>query len=194
MQSSVSVNFAPSRSLAHRPEKHQPKRGVDDMNARPSAIGLALTESLLGTACSSTRTVPASDTHAAGAHAAQSAAASSVTTPDDRGLPPDAAGAPARLASSPRHSEWAMIRTGDGDSLRVWVVYPQRSVKAPVVLVVHEIFGLSSWIRGVADQLAADGFIAIAPDLLTMKNLTAGPDSVVAPFAQVAIRSHYTRW
>jgi carboxymethylenebutenolidase len=82
-----------------------------------------------------------------------------------------------------------MIRTGDGDSVRAWIVYPERTTKAPVVLVVHEIFGLSSWVRGVADQLAADGFIAIAPDLLTMKNLPSGPDSVVAPLAQAAIRT-----
>jgi carboxymethylenebutenolidase len=69
------------------------------------------------------------------------------------------------------------------------VVYPERATKAPVVVVVHEIFGLSSWVRSVADQLAADGFIAIAPDLLTMKNLPEGPDSVVAPLAVAAIRS-----
>ena len=62
-----------------------------------------------------------------------------------------------------------MIRTGPSDSVRAWVVYPERSTKAPVVVVVHEIFGLSTWVRGVADQLAADGFIAIAPDLLTGK-------------------------
>jgi len=73
-------------------------------------------------------------------------------------------------------------------------VYPERSSKAPVVVVVHEIFGLSSWIRGVADQLAADGFIAIAPDLLTMKNLPEGPDSVVAPLAQTAIRTLDPAW
>jgi carboxymethylenebutenolidase len=63
-----------------------------------------------------------------------------------------------------------MIDAG-GDSIRAWVVYPERSTPAPVVLVVHEIFGLSNWIRGVADQLAADGFIAIAPDLMTSHNL-----------------------
>jgi carboxymethylenebutenolidase len=164
------------------------------MSCRSVAIGLALTASILGTACSSSRTVPTNDSHAAADHAAQSASASSFTASDDRGLPPDAAGAPARLASSPRHSEWAMIRTGEGDSLRVWVVYPERSTKAPVVLVVHEIFGLSSWIRSVADQLAADGFIAIAPDLLTMKNLPSGPDSVVAPLAQAAIRTLDPAW
>lgn len=72
-----------------------------------------------------------------------------------------------RLARSPRHGEWVTIRPGSPDSLRAYVVYPERSTRAPVVVVVHEIFGLSSWVRGVADQLAADGYIAIAPDLLT---------------------------
>jgi carboxymethylenebutenolidase len=80
-----------------------------------------------------------------------------------------------RLAGSPRHADWVMIRTG-ADSVRAWVVYPERRERAPVVVVIHEIFGLTSWIRGVADQLAADGFIAIAPDLLTGKT-KIHPDS-----------------
>jgi carboxymethylenebutenolidase len=46
-----------------------------------------------------------------------------------------------------------------------WVVYPVSRSKAPVVVVVHEIYGLSTWVRGVADQVAAEGFIAIAPDI-----------------------------
>jgi carboxymethylenebutenolidase len=75
--------------------------------------------------------------------------------------PPPAAGA----TDSPRHGEWVMIRTARGDSIRSWLVYPERSTRAPVVVVVHEIFGLTPWIRGVADQLAAAGFIAIAPEL-----------------------------
>ena len=99
-------------------------------------------------------------------------------------LPSDAANARERLDSSPRHGEWQMIRTGPNDSIRAWVVYPERSTPAPVVLVVHEIFGLSSWVRGVADQLAADGFIAIAPDLLTMKNIPT--DSVGDPVSAQA--------
>jgi carboxymethylenebutenolidase len=61
---------------------------------------------------------------------------------------------------------------GGGDSVMAWVVYPERSERAPVVVVIHEIGGLTDWIRSVADQLAADGFIAIAPDLLSGK----GPD------------------
>lgn len=88
-------------------------------------------------------------------------------------LPADAESALARLNSSPRHAEWTVIRTGDADSVRAFVVYPESSEPAPVVLVVHEIFGLTNWVRAVADQLAADGFIAIAPDLLTMENIPA---------------------
>ncbi len=71
-----------------------------------------------------------------------------------------------------------MIRTGPSDSVRAWVVYPERKTKAPVVVVIHEIFGLSTWIRGVADQLAADGYIAVAPDLLTGKVPPDAPDSL----------------
>lgn len=92
-----------------------------------------------------------------------SAPAAGAQEPD---LPPGAAAAAQRLATSPRHGEWVVIDAGD-DSIRAWVVYPERSTPAPVVLVVHEIYGLTGWIRSVADQLAADGFIAIAPDLLT---------------------------
>jgi len=87
-----------------------------------------------------------------------------------------------------------MIHTGNGDSLHTWVVYPERSTKAPVVVVVHEIFGLSTWVRGVADQLAADGFIAVAPDLLTMKNLPTGPDTLVARVATDSIRTLDPAW
>ena len=86
-------------------------------------------------------------------------------------LPPGEAQARERLNSSPRHGEWATVGD-DAEKTKAWVVYPERSDKAPVVMVIHEIFGLTDWIRSVADQLAADGFIAIAPDLLTGK----GPD------------------
>ncbi|GJG86227.1 dienelactone hydrolase [Gemmatimonadetes bacterium T265] len=92
-------------------------------------------------------------------------------------LPADAGGAVARLNASPRHGEYVTVRAG-GDSVRAWVVYPQRSSRAPVVVVVHEIFGLSSWVRGVADQLAAEGYIAIAPDFLTDSPAQANPDNV----------------
>jgi carboxymethylenebutenolidase len=118
-------------------------------------------------------------------HAGHDETATSGTTPasasaralSDPSLPADAESAAARLAASPRHGEWVTIPAGSGDSVRAWVVYPERSTKAPVVLVVHEIFGLTSWVRAVADQLAADGFIAIAPDFLTGKRLPMAPDA-----------------
>src|SRR5436190_15514403 len=103
-------------------------------------------------------------------------------------IAPGATDVSARLGASPRHGEWAMIRTGPNDSVRAWVVYPERSSKAPVVVVVHEIFGLSTWIRGVADQLAADGYIAIAPDLLTGKGELQG-DTLLYSVATSAIRT-----
>jgi carboxymethylenebutenolidase len=120
------------------------------------------------------------------------AACASGRSPGEEGgaIPPGALDATARLNSSPRHGEWAMIGTGASDSVRAWVVYPERSDKAPVVVVIHEIFGLTPWIRGVADQLAADGFIAIAPDLLTSKNLSGSPeDGPPADQATAAIRT-----
>jgi carboxymethylenebutenolidase len=82
-------------------------------------------------------------------------------------VPPAEGAAKAALEKSPRHGEWVDIDvTGHKAKLRSYVVYPERKDKAPVVIVIHEIFGLSDWVRSVADQLAADGFIAIAPDLL----------------------------
>jgi carboxymethylenebutenolidase len=97
------------------------------------------------------------------------------------GIPASNLTAAARLAASPRHGEWVRmaLEPGSADSLMAWVVYPSTRNKAPVVVVVHEIFGLSTWVRGVADQLAADGFIAIAPDFLT--RVRGGPTSVELP-------------
>ena len=86
-------------------------------------------------------------------------------------LPPGAEGAVEALNTSPRHGEWVMVRLQNGDSVRSWVVYPERSDAAPVVVVIHEIFGLTNWVRAVADRMAAAGFIAIAPDLLTMEDV-----------------------
>ena len=82
-------------------------------------------------------------------------------------IPPAEETALEALQKSPRHGEFVDIPYAGGVPLRSWVVYPERRDKAGVVVVIHEIFGLSDWIRGLADQLAADGFIAIAPDLIS---------------------------
>ena len=70
-----------------------------------------------------------------------------------------------RLNSSPRHGEWVDIKSGDR-TFKAFVVYPERKEKTPAVLVVHEIFGLTDWVRSLCDELAEAGVIAIVPDLL----------------------------
>jgi len=124
---------------------------------------------LAATACH--RTAMSSDEHMAHMSTGDLAAPSgSATAAKDPALPPSNNAARARLESSPRHGEWVKLawEPGSSDSLEAWVVYPSTSnAKTPVVVVVHEIFGLSTWVRGVADQVAADGFIAIAPDLVS---------------------------
>ena len=98
--------------------------------------------------------------------AAPKAAAPSPVVVKDA-IPPDADHAKDVLAKSPRHGEWVDVKLADGTKIVTWVVYPEKKEKAGVVIVIHEIFGLSDWVRGVTDQLAADGFIALAPDLLS---------------------------
>ena len=85
----------------------------------------------------------------------------------DPNLPPGDADAKSALETSPRHGEWVDVKRASGAAIRAYVVYPERKDKAPVVIVIHEIFGLSDWVRGVADQLAKEGFIAVAPDLIS---------------------------
>src|SRR5436309_2281726 len=74
--------------------------------------------------------------------------------------------AKARLEKSPRHGEWVNVKHGSR-TVSSFVVYPEVKHKATAVVVIHEIFGMTDWVRGVADQLAEAGYIAIAPDLLS---------------------------
>lgn len=71
-----------------------------------------------------------------------------------------------RLDASPRHHEYVSIKAGDR-TVQAFVVYPEVKSKASVVILIHEIFGLSDWAKEMADELAGQGFIVIAPDLLT---------------------------
>src|SRR5713101_1161939 len=74
--------------------------------------------------------------------------------------------AKARLEKSPRHQEWVKVKQGTRE-VQSFIVYPEVKDKAPAIVLIHEIFGLSDWVRSVADQLAEAGYIAIAPDLLS---------------------------
>ncbi|HTR02970.1 MAG TPA: dienelactone hydrolase family protein [Thermoanaerobaculia bacterium] len=94
----------------------------------------------------------------------QSAPAAPARNPS---LPPSAEQAKAALDASPRHGEYVDVPMAGGPALRTWVSYPERKDKAGVVIVIQEVFGLSDWLRGVADQLAKEGFIAVAPDMVT---------------------------
>src|SRR4029453_15033317 len=86
-------------------------------------------------------------------------AASGSSAPVDEKLPPGEENAKASLEKSPRHGEYVDIKLGgDQKPIRTWVVYPERKDKAPVVIVIHEIFGLSVWIRSGADQVSKSGF------------------------------------
>jgi carboxymethylenebutenolidase len=193
--------------------------------AHGSALGLVLLVALALTTASSAR---AQDAHAGHGGAAQARSLGSVRLQADRNLgsvrlqadslprrPPrtgnDALPAGEEQASealkkSPRHGEWADIKVpGSQQTVRAWMVYPERKEKAPVVIVIQEIFGLTDWIRAVADQLARDGFIALAPDLLSGKGPNGGNtdafanrDAVVAAVrgldpAEVTARLHAVR-
>ncbi len=74
--------------------------------------------------------------------------------------------AKARLEASPRHHEYVPLKHGSR-TVQAFVVYPEVKTKAPVVILIHEIFGLSDWAKEMADELAAEGFIVVAPDLLS---------------------------
>lgn len=159
------------------------ERGAFETRHRP-LLSLALLAGL----ASLPAAAQAPDPHAGHVHAEAPAAASAAAPaaapapaplPGDALLPPDEASAKSALEKSPRHGEWATLKlaapagAGPG-AVQAYVVYPERKDKAPVVVVISEIYGLSDWIRGVADRLAADGFLAVAPDLLSGRGPKGG--------------------
>jgi len=91
-----------------------------------------------------------------------------VMAQEKNSIPPGEENALSVLNSSSRHGEWIEIPyKGNSVPLRSWIVYPERKGKATVIIIIHEIFGLTDWIRSVADQFASEGYIAIAPDYLS---------------------------
>jgi carboxymethylenebutenolidase len=94
------------------------------------------------------------------------AASATPAPPRDPNLPASEETAKAALEASPRHGEYVDVKV-NGGAVRTWIVYPERKDKAGVVILIHEIFGLSDWMRAVADQLAREGFIAVVPDLIS---------------------------
>src|SRR5579864_8263900 len=104
---------------------------------------------------------------------------------------PSASGAKTLLQSTPRHREWVGVPVGSGVVL-AFVVYPERSDKAPVVVVTAKNQGASVWVRAISDQVAAEGFIAVAPEVLTGLGPKGGdsesfltPDEVVEALRRI---------
>jgi len=81
-----------------------------------------------------------------------------------------------KLAKSPRHQEWVTVKH-DGRAVETFVVYPESKDRRPVVLIIHEIFGMSDWVQDLADQVAEAGYIAVAPDLLSGMGPNGGRSS-----------------
>ena len=87
--------------------------------------------------------------------------------------------AKATLEKSPRHREWVTVKHGDR-AVETFLAYPESKSKTPVVLVIHEIFGMSDWVEDLADQVAAAGYLAVAPDLLSGMGPNGGRSSSFA--------------
>jgi len=131
---------------------------------------------LLGVAAATFAQAPASTP--AGASTSASASAS---TARDASLPPPEDQAKAVLEKSPRHGEYIDVKMSSSPvSIRTWVSYPERKDKAGVVIVIQEVFGLTDWLRSVADQLAREGFIAVAPDMISGLGPNGGGTESVA--------------
>ena len=99
-------------------------------------------------------------------HGAEAQTAAAYQAPVNESLPPPSDRAAGAIEQSPRHGEWVSIPY-TGTPLKAWIVYPERSTKAPVVLVIHTIGGLNPWSRALTDQLAEDGYIGLAVDFLS---------------------------
>ena len=97
--------------------------------------------------------------------------------------------AKATLAKSPRHREWVTVKH-DGRAVETLVVYPESKSKTPVVLIIHEIFGMTDWVQDLADQVAAAGYIAVAPYLLSGMGPNGGRSSAFAEGKSMEAVSH----
>lgn len=140
-----------------------PRRGAGAL------VAVVTFGAMLGAACGAGAPSPAAPASAPAAipAAAPPSPPAAPPAPVAPTLPPDAERAAEALTRSPRHGEWVDLALPDGGKLVTWVVYPEVAHKAGVVVVIHEIFGLTDWVRAVADALAAQGYIAMAPDLLS---------------------------
>ncbi len=81
--------------------------------------------------------------------------------------------AKARLEKSPRRQEQVVV-----NQVATFIVYPESKDKKPVVLLIHDRAGLTDWFKSLADQVAAMGYLALAPDVSSGPGLTAQLNAV----------------
>lgn len=90
-----------------------------------------------------------------------------------------------QLDVAPTHGEWVEYVGSGGDTVAAYIAFPERPDPAPAMIVIHEIYGLTDWVRSVADDFAGRGYVAISPDMLSRRGGT--PES--ADDARGMIRS-----
>jgi carboxymethylenebutenolidase len=94
-----------------------------------------------------------------------------------------------KLEQSPRHHEFVTVKHG-GRPVDTFIVYPESKSKRPVILMIHEIFGLTDWVKDMADQLAAAGYIVVAPDLLSGMGANGGGSNTFDQDGAIQAVSH----
>jgi carboxymethylenebutenolidase len=113
-----------------------------------------------------------------------------IDVPWNDAIPPGTDEHAARaLKESSRHQEWVDIKMPDGTLLNSFVVYPERRTSSAVIIVIHDIRGMSDIARAAGDQLAQDGFIAIVPDFLSGKGPDGGGTASLGAGVGQAIRT-----
>ena len=86
-------------------------------------------------------------------------------------------------------SETVKYESAGGVGVTGYLSTPQGKGKFPAVVVIHENRGLNDHTRDVARRFAAEGFTALAPDLLSRKGGTAAmasPDKAREALSQLA--------
>jgi carboxymethylenebutenolidase len=135
---------------------------------RTSVIAcLSLLNVLIFISCSSAQNM---DSNHAANHSNNMNSAVSATTSETQDW------AKEQVAKSPRHQEWIKLKQGKRE-VSAFLVYPETKNKATAVVVIHEIFGMTDWVQSLTDQLAAAGYVAIAPDLLSGMGPNGGDSS-----------------
>ena len=81
------------------------------------------------------------------------------------------------------------VDAGDAQ-LAAYESRPAAGGSAPAVIVIHENRGLVPYLREVADGLASNGYIAVAPDLLSRNGGTASIEDIPAKLGEIPRERH----